>query len=219
MDINKLNMKITPEQLQNLAPLHNNGFGNILSQQNKDFNKIINTIKKTKKEKEEKEEKWRNDMLEATKNTTAKEDGYKKYDVFLSHATADKTDYVLPLYDEIRKLGINIFYDTDSIDWGDTLKTTIEKGLSNCEFGIIVISPNFLGREWTEKELTDLLERENETGQKVILPILHSMSIDDLKATYPEVAEKRILESSRFSHEKIIIQLAKVLIKRYKGYV
>ena len=34
----------------------------------------------------------------------------KKYDVFISHANKDKSDYVDELYLTLRKLGINIFY-------------------------------------------------------------------------------------------------------------
>lgn len=37
----------------------------------------------------------------------------KEYDVFISHANKDKSDYVDSLYLAIRKLGVNIFYDTE----------------------------------------------------------------------------------------------------------
>ena len=52
----------------------------------------------------------------------------KQYDVFLSHATNDKIDYVDELYTSFKKLGINIFYDTDSISWGDKWKDAILDG-------------------------------------------------------------------------------------------
>lgn len=52
----------------------------------------------------------------------------KQYDVFISHAAQDKMAYVDNLYAIIRKLGINIFYDTDSISWGDKWKEQILNG-------------------------------------------------------------------------------------------
>lgn len=43
----------------------------------------------------------------------------KDYDVFLSHASKDKLAYVAELYETISLLKIPVFYDTDSLSWGD----------------------------------------------------------------------------------------------------
>lgn len=75
---------------------------------------------------------------------------YRKYDVFISHANSDKKDLIDDLYHSLRKLGINIFYDRESLEWGDNWKDKILNGTQNAEFAIIVISENFFGREWTE---------------------------------------------------------------------
>lgn len=76
---------------------------------------------------------------------------HKKYDVFISHANADKEDYVDLLVMAVKHLGINVFYDTDVLSWGDNWKEVIIQGTKDSEFAIIVISKNFFGREWTEK--------------------------------------------------------------------
>ena len=47
------------------------------------------------------------------------------YDVFLSHANADKIEYVEDLKKSFDKLGINIFYDKDTLKWGDNWKKKI----------------------------------------------------------------------------------------------
>lgn len=49
------------------------------------------------------------------------------------------------------------------------------------EFAIIVISENFFDREWTEKELNEFLNRQNRNGQKLILPIVHNITNEDLQ--------------------------------------
>ena len=140
----------------------------------------------------------------------------KMYDVFLSHASSDKITYVEELKRTLDILGIQIFYDKDTIEWGDKWKAKIYEGLEKSEFAIIVISENFFGREWTEEELKNLLERQNAEGQKLILPILYDITTDQLKEKYPTVADIQAIESKDNSHEKIALLFARQLIKRYK---
>ena len=109
-----------------------------------------------------------------------------------------------------------MFYDKDTIEWGDKWKEKIYEGLEKSEFAIIVISEHFFGREWTEEELKSLLERQNAEGQKLILPIVHNITTDQLKEKYPAVADIQAIESRDNSYEKIALLFAKQLIKRYK---
>ncbi len=141
---------------------------------------------------------------------------HKKYDVFISHAAKDKSDYVEGLYMKLRRLGIQIFYDTDSISWGDKWKERILDGIEESEFAIIVISQNFFGREWTERELNELLTRQNDFGQKIVLPLLHGITVDELKSQYPEVGEIQCINTDDCNKEEVTILLAKELIKRYR---
>lgn len=139
----------------------------------------------------------------------------KQYDVFISHANKDKLDYVDALYSAIKRLGVTIFYDSEEISWGDNWKEVILQGVEKSEFAIVVISERFFGREWTERELNELLQRQNENGQKIILPLLHGLSFNDLKGKYPELEFIQSISSEKPA-EEIVILLAKELIKRYK---
>ena len=138
------------------------------------------------------------------------------YDVFISHANADKLDYVNELKQSLDKLRINIFYDKDTLEWGDKWKERILEGVSKSEFAIIVISENFFDREWTEKELNELLSRQNANGQKIILPILHNITPAKLKEKYPAIADIQALISSNHSCDEIALLFAGQLIKRLK---
>ena len=100
-----------------------------------------------------------------------------EYDVFISHANSDKEELVEDLYKSLNKLGIKIFYDKETIEWGDKWKEKILNGVKKAEFAIIVISENFFGREWTEKELSELLTRQNRNGQKLILHLRNVLMI------------------------------------------
>ncbi|MBP5407043.1 toll/interleukin-1 receptor domain-containing protein [bacterium] len=139
-----------------------------------------------------------------------------KYDVFISHANSDKEEYVNDLKSSIDQLGVNVFYDKDTLQWGDNWKQKMLEGIKNAEFAIIVISKSFFGREWTEKELNDFLERQNSNGQKIILPILHNISFDELKEHYPSIADIQAIESNKYSCDKIALFFAKQLIQRIR---
>lgn len=138
------------------------------------------------------------------------------YDVFISHANSDKEEYVNDLKSSIDRLGVNVFYDKDTLQWGDNWKQKLLEGIETAEFAIIVISKSFFGREWTEKELNDFLERQNSNGQKIILPILHNISFDELKKHYPSIAEIQAIESNEYSRDQIALLFAKQLIKRIR---
>lgn len=139
-----------------------------------------------------------------------------EYDVFISHANRDKEDLVEDLYNSLSKLGINIFYDKECLDWGDEWKKGILDSVKKAEFAIIVISENFFGREWTEKELNEFLSRQNKNGQKIILPILKNITIEQLEQKYSSVADIQAIDSSQYSTDEIGLLFAKQLIKRLK---
>ena len=138
----------------------------------------------------------------------------KKYDLFISHANADKSEYVDELNKVVRMLGVRIFYDTDTISWGDSLKKLILNGTASSEFAIIVISDNYFGREWTEIELKELLNRQNESGQKIVLPLLHNISIEEMKEHYPSLGDIMAISTDKYSKEEVALLFAKEFIKR-----
>lgn len=160
------------------------------------------------------------DSIDANQSNISQHQSQAKnviYDVFISHANADKASYVDDLKKSLDKLNIRIFYDKDTLEWGDEWKNKILEGVEKAEFAIIVISENFFGREWTEKELTDFLSRQNRNGQKIILPILHNVTVAQLQEKYPAVADIQALDSSNYTCDQIALKFAAQLIKRLKA--
>lgn len=141
-----------------------------------------------------------------------------QFDVFVSHANDNKAEFVNALTAGLSRLGISIWYDANILDWGDNWKLQIANGLKKCRFGIVVVSPEFLGREWTEKELNELLQRQNEAGEKVILPLLYKLTISDMKKRYPQLADfqARIIAPNDDVRD-IVIDFARILIRALKG--
>jgi hypothetical protein len=118
-----------------------------------------------------------------------------EFDAFLSHASEDKSTFVEPLAHELTKLGLKVWYDRFSLRVGDSLHDSIELGLSNSLYGVVVFSPAFFGKNWTRAELNGLFASEMD-GRKVILPIWHQLSRADVLKVLPIMADKVALQSS-----------------------
>ena len=56
------------------------------------------------------------------------------YDVFICHASEDKESFVRPLADALRSANIEVRYDAFSLRLGDSLRRSIDKGLSQSRF-------------------------------------------------------------------------------------
>jgi hypothetical protein len=68
----------------------------------------------------------------------------KKWDVFISHASEDKDTFIRPLAIALKSLGISVWYDEFSLELGDSISRSIDKGLSESAYGLVVISPPFV---------------------------------------------------------------------------
>lgn len=117
------------------------------------------------------------------------------YDVFVSHASEDKHDVAEPLVRELVRLGIKVWYDTDVLQVGDSLRRAIDHGLSGSSFGVVVVSDSFLSKEWPQKELDALAARES-GGQKVILPVWHGVNATTLRTRSPLLADRVAISTS-----------------------
>lgn len=133
-----------------------------------------------------------------------------QYDVFISHASEDKESFVKPFVDELKKLGITVWYDKDTIRWGDSIRKKIDEGLLNSRFGIVVISMDFIRKYWTSHELDGLFNLE-ESGESRILPIWHNINKSDVLKFSPSLAAKMALSTALMTPEEIAQQVKEIL--------
>lgn len=113
------------------------------------------------------------------------------YDLFICHASEDKDDLVRPLAELLQSENIEVWYDEFSLKLGDSIRRSIDKGLSNSRFGVVVISAAFLEKEWTQYELDGLTEKEISGKEKVILPIWHNIEHNEILNYAPSLANKK----------------------------
>ena len=130
----------------------------------------------------------------------------KQYDFFISHASEDKDDIVRDLAEALRNNGFEVWYDEFELKIGDSLRKKIDYGLSNANYGIVIISPSFVKKNWTEYELNGMVAREM-NGHKVILPIWHKITKDEVLRFSPSLADKLALNTSIHTIDDIVENL------------
>jgi len=134
------------------------------------------------------------------------------YDAFISHASEDKYEIVRPLAGILKEYGFRVWYDEFNLEVGDSLRKSIDSGLVNSRYGIVIISPDFLRKNWTEYELNSLVAKEID-GEKVILPIWHRVTKKDVMSYSPMLADKYALNTSNEPLDLIAKKLCKTLVR------
>ncbi|MDB4875593.1 MAG: hypothetical protein JWM41_2039 [Gemmatimonadetes bacterium] len=116
--------------------------------------------------------------------------------LFISHASEDKAAVAEPVYRKLLQLGHEAWLDRFELTLGDTLSREIDKGLSACDFGVVILSPRFFAKSWPRVELDALVAREAQEGQKRILPVWHDVVTEDVARYSPILATKLGISTS-----------------------
>lgn len=143
------------------------------------------------------------------------ENSIKGYDVFISHASEDKESVARPLANALVKLGISVWYDEFELKIGDSLRRKIDNGLAHSNFGIVVISKNFINKGWTNYELDGLITRSL-TGEQQLLPIWHEITKQEVIDYSPSLADKVARNTATNTIEEIAEEIAELITARKK---
>lgn len=120
---------------------------------------------------------------------------HSKWDVFISHASEDKQSFVEPLARELEKRGYKVWYDRFTLKLGDSLRESIERGLVFSRYGVVVLSKAFFKKRWPQMELDGLLQKEL-SDKKVILPVWHGLTAEEVQQRSPILAGRLAISSS-----------------------
>lgn len=118
------------------------------------------------------------------------------WDVFISHASEDKETVARPLAEALARQGVKVWYDDFTLTIGDSLRRKIDEGLSRSTFGIVILSPSFFSKEWPQTELDGLAARQS-LGKKVILPVWHKITKEDVMNYSPTLADRLAADTSK----------------------
>jgi hypothetical protein len=121
----------------------------------------------------------------------------KEWDVFICHASEDKENFVRPLATMLQESGLTVWYDEFTLKIGDSLRRKIDEGLANSRYGVVVLSRYFFAKNWPQQELDGLVSKEVVgTGTKVILPVWHEISIEEVHRNSPMLSGRVAAKSN-----------------------
>jgi hypothetical protein len=132
----------------------------------------------------------------------------KKYDLFMAHASEDK-NFVTPLALSLSQRGLEVWYDDFILKVGDSLGQEIDRGLAQSSYGVVVLSHNFFGKRWPQKELNGLAARE-QLGRKVILPVWHNIDKEEVTSYSLTLADIYAIKSSA-GIETVTVEIIKAI--------
>jgi hypothetical protein len=132
-----------------------------------------------------------------------------EYDVFISHASEDKSGLARPLAHALEDMGVRVWYDETCLQIGDSLMRSIDAGLARSRFGVVLLSKSFLSKPWPEYELRGLVTREMGKS-KLVLPVWNGVTRDEVIAFSPPLADKFALQHPERSIAEIALAITRV---------
>lgn len=141
------------------------------------------------------------------------ESGGRTHDVFISHASEDKDEIVRSLANALVSQGLNVWYDEFSLRIGDSLRRKIDRGLATSRVGLVVLSPSFISKGWTNYELDGIVTRAV-SGEQILLPIWHNITKQQVVDFSPSLADKVARSTATHTVEEIAIEIAELLNER-----
>ncbi|MCY3798243.1 MAG: DUF1883 domain-containing protein [Chloroflexi bacterium] len=133
-----------------------------------------------------------------------------KHDVFISHASEDKTDVVTPLADALQAAGLSVWYDDFELGIGDSLRQKIDRGIASSRFAIVVLSKAFFNKGWPNYELDGLVTKAID-GDQILLPIWHGLTKDEVVSYSPSLADKIARNTTTQTVEEIAEEIIEVV--------
>lgn len=116
---------------------------------------------------------------------------FSKPRAFISHDSRDKLAIAHPLAERLQKMLCPVWYDRFSLVVGDSLRESIERGLSEAEKCILILTPSFLSNDgWGKREYDSIFTREVVERRNVILPVWHGVTASDVFKYSPVLADR-----------------------------
>ena len=119
-----------------------------------------------------------------------------EWDVFISYASEDKP-FVQQLARGLEQKGLRVWIDETVLTLGDSLRETIDHGLAQSRYGVVVLSKSFFRKSWPQRELDGLTTKEMASGRKTILPIWHGITVEDVARFSLPLANKVAISTDR----------------------
>ncbi len=93
-------------------------------------------------------------------------------DFFISHAGADKAQFIQPLVEALTYRRVTFWLDSNEIEWGGPLAIRINDGLRRSRYVLVCLSGAFVSSEWAKAELNAAIVAMVQQSSNRILPLI-----------------------------------------------
>lgn len=93
---------------------------------------------------------------------------------------------------------------------GDSLRQKIDKGLASSRVGLVVLSPAFISKGWTNYELDGIVIRAV-SGERILLPIWHNITKQQVMDFSPSIVDKVARSTATHTLEEIATEIAELI--------
>jgi hypothetical protein len=104
-----------------------------------------------------------------------------------------------------------VWFDEINIKVGQSIRQEIERGIAGCRFGVVIVSPDFFAKQWTQAELDALFGKNVDAGGNTVLPIWHHISKDEVNRHSPLLAGVFALNTAVSTVDEIADSLLEVV--------
>ncbi len=134
------------------------------------------------------------------------------YDVFISSAKEDMQTFAAPFAQALEAKGLKVWYNKNpSILLPGDLNKELEAGLKKAHFAILIISCDYLlpNRYWKKSDLELWFTKQIE--HKLIFPVLHKISLQELTDYSPTIAKNAALCTATATPQELAEDFASIL--------
>jgi hypothetical protein len=104
-------------------------------------------------------------------NTKSKTDSHATWDVFLSHNSRQKA-FVAKVAAQWRGLGLDVFFDKDSIRPGEDVTRALGEALEYSRTVVLLITPDAFESVWVSMEMSSIIYADPDARGRRLIPVM-----------------------------------------------
>ncbi|XP_028793764.1 TMV resistance protein N-like [Neltuma alba] len=121
-----------------------------------------------------------------------------RYDVFLGFRGEDTCHaFTVPLYNSLRRKGINAFIDDKKLGKGERIAPAVIKAIERSRISLIVFSTNYATSTWCLEELTHIIWCKKQKNQ-LVMAIFYKVDLLDVQYQRNSFEEARAALEDRY---------------------
>lgn len=113
-----------------------------------------------------------------------------QWDVFISYASEDRLEVAVPLAEALSRIGLRVWLDVQQLVVGDRLRQKIDSAIAASLFGVVILSPSSMRKQWPAAELSAFFASESPDRAR-ILPVWHGIDHQQVCAFAPLLADRK----------------------------